>query len=128
MKENEKGFVLFLSLLLMFLLTGTLLHLLTIYENEKSFIYLEKERNTVDNLLLTTTIHITELMNEENKEHFVSGEMLYDGGVVTYTLLPEDTLYFISLEAQTHNGTTRVVDISYDYEHNEILDWRERPR
>ncbi|UCZ54576.1 hypothetical protein LGQ02_07430 [Bacillus shivajii] len=126
MMNNEKGFILLLSLSLLSLSSALLIHLLIIYETEKSFIYLEKERNKVDNLLLTTLTHVVnnvdEVMNGDD------GTIQFRRGQASYTVELKEEVAKITINAQSQNGTTRVLDVDYHMTLGEILNWSERPR
>jgi competence protein ComGG len=127
--KNEKGTVLLLSLTLVFILSLLLLHSLSLYETEKQFLKMEKEWNTLDNLLLTGAAGITNLMENSDGSILSVGKIKLENGEVNYRVtLTGESEALITLTAETVAGTIKTGRFYYNSSTGEINNWEEGRR
>ncbi|UTR09443.1 ComGG family competence protein [Evansella sp. LMS18] len=127
--KNEKGTVLLLSLTLVFILSLLLLHSLSLYETEKQFLKMEKEWNTLDNLLLTGAAGITNLMENSDGSILSAGKIKLENGEVNYRVtLTGESEALITLTAETVAGTIKTGRFYYNSSTGEINNWEEGRR
>lgn len=127
--KNEKGTVFLLSLTLVFILSLLLLHSLSLYETEKQFLKMEKEWNTLDNLLLTGAAGITNLMENSDGSILSAGKIKLENGEVNYRVtLTGESEALITLTAETVAGTIKTGRFYYNSSTGEINNWEEGRR
>lgn len=125
-KGNEKGAALVLAIVILFVLSGTLFHFISLYENEKNFWLMEREWNTVDNLLMTSAFLIVLQLEEEKDLHLTAGKLEFFSGNVHYQItMVNSTEKRILLRGNTETGTYRGARFSYCTVTGRIWNWVE---
>jgi competence protein ComGG len=127
--NNEKGTVLMLSLTLVFILSLLLLHSLSLYETEKLFLKMEKEWNTLDNLLLTGAAGIVDLMENGDESILSAGKIKLENGEVNYRVTSTgESEALITVTAETVAGSLKTARFYYNSSTGEINNWEEGRR
>lgn len=133
--RNERGFVLPLTMIILFLLFSFLLHEIKIYETEKQFVHHQEDMLTLDRLLQMAAVDI-----EKNRLSDWPDSFMYDNGTVDYSegtipkgvdLDPENVIY-LKLEAKVIGGSEQegfgsrhISYVYYDKDKKKIVRWVE---
>ncbi|SDY55312.1 competence protein ComGG [Evansella caseinilytica] len=124
--KNEKGMALLLTVVMLFVLTSLLLHLLSVYESEKLFLQMEKDWHSLDHLLLTGMEEVLSLLEQGKSGDLAAGKLNYSDGVVHYQITrtagSEQTIF---LQAELFSGRTRHVKMTRNAISGEIAQWVE---
>lgn len=123
--NNERGFILPLTIILLFLLSSTLFHQISVYEREKRFHAEIEQQFYIQQLLQMATADI--LSEIEREAPLISGQFNYDIGNAYYWLLAEEEQFVhIDLNVITTNNKQRNVEIVFDKNHLVVVDWLEK--
>ena len=126
--KNETGMAFLLSIVISFILTAFLLHTLTLYESEKQFLYLEKEWNSLDNLIVTGLIEVLYLKKQSEEVNLVAGKILLENGTINYEIVNNGSSETIFLEVWSVSGKVRRARFEYDDITGELTKWIEGVR
>ncbi|MBU9712233.1 competence type IV pilus minor pilin ComGG [Evansella tamaricis] len=123
---NERGMALLVAVFMLFLLSLVFIHYLSVYESEKRFLQLEKEWNTLDNLLMTSLEDLLhQLSQEEENGSLVAGKIQYETGSVNYKVTKVKDGELILLEAFSSIGKVRRAKFHFNKDTGEISLWME---
>lgn len=122
--NNEKGFILPLSMVLLFLLSSSLFHQIAVYEREKRFQMEQEQYAVIQTLLQMATVDLLTLV--ANGGQTLSGYFEYEQGKVYYWQTDEmDQFVYIDFNIITNAERQRYVRIGIDKENLVVIDWRE---
>lgn len=124
-KSDEGGFVLPLTLVVLFLLSAFLLHEIKLYETETRFLHASEEMFTLNRLLQMADVDL-----ERNLSHSASirnqGVLIYTKGKVLYSIEPFSmNIVRITLKAKTKDGGMHISHAYYDKLKKKIIRWEE---
>lgn len=123
--NDETGFSLLLSIVILFVLTSVLLHTLSLYENEKQFAAMEKESTTLEHLIISSVIYVLSEMEQENDEDLVEGMLEFFEGSVQYERYYSDGKYNVTIRAYLKSGRGKRVQFTYLADTKKIENWIE---
>lgn len=130
--RNERGFILPITLIIVFLLVSLVLQQIKVYETEKRFFNHQEEMVTIDQLLQIGAVDLEKRLSSDPK--LKSGEFSNENGKVVYEnlSLPDDTdldrkkVLRFTLTAQTgDNGSSHSSQVYYDKDKKKIIRWVE---
>ncbi len=122
--KSEYGFILPLTLGLMFIISSVVLYQTERYVIEKRFYFEQAEIVTLETLLQMATV---DLLNDLRKDELSDkGDYIYDKGIVTFSVLSqgERKIEFM-LQAKTFQGRQRFIQLHYDKVKKEVTEWWE---
>ncbi|WP_078577028.1 competence type IV pilus minor pilin ComGG [Salipaludibacillus agaradhaerens] len=123
---NEKGFILMLMLIILMCLSLATVTLLNLYEHEKVFANLEQEWATLDQLLVTATAEIVEMIEQQEKYTLVSkSTLVYKEGMVTFEIEQEESHYNVFLTSETRSSYEKKVSFIFNIRTGRIESWQE---
>ncbi|MCR6096697.1 hypothetical protein HXA31_05165 [Salipaludibacillus agaradhaerens] len=123
---NEKGFILMLMLIILMCLSLATVTLLNLYEHEKVFANLEQEWATLDQLLVTATAEIVEMIEQQEKYALVSkSTLVYKEGKVTFEIEQEESHYNVFLTSKTRSSYEKKVSFIFNIRTGRIESWQE---
>ncbi|WP_216831712.1 competence type IV pilus minor pilin ComGG [Alkalihalobacterium elongatum] len=125
MKHNEqKGFILPVTLLLCLFVSLSLIHLLGLYVTEKKFYVEQGEIFVLESLMQMATADLIHQIGFGDINS--TGEFYYEKGVAAYWILGDshDTLN-IQLKVMTEKGRQRFVTLLVDKEQLRVKEWIE---
>jgi competence protein ComGC len=123
---NEKGFILMLMLIILMCLSLATVTLLNLYEHEKVFANLEQEWATLDQLLVTATAEIVEMIEQQEKYALVSkSTLVYKEGMVTFEIEQEESHYNVFLTSETRSSYEKKVSFIFNIRTGRIESWQE---
>ncbi|MCR6106397.1 hypothetical protein HXA34_08905 [Salipaludibacillus agaradhaerens] len=123
---NEKGFILMLMLIILMCLSLATVTLLNLYEHEKVFANLEQEWATLDQLLVTATAEIVQMIEQQEKYALVSkSTLVYKEGMVTFEIEQEESHYNVFLTSETSSSYEKKVSFIFNIRTGRIESWQE---
>jgi hypothetical protein len=119
--RNEKGFILPVTMVIVFLLAGFVLHEVKMHETDSKFLIERQSSEKLDELLQMAVVDV------QNPSIEREGLFYYDGGTVRYQILSTESenVVKVDLTAKTSDGKARVVHYRYDTMKNKIIMWEE---
>ncbi|WP_170885504.1 competence type IV pilus minor pilin ComGG [Bacillus alkalicellulosilyticus] len=125
--NNEKGFVLPLTLIIVFLVTAYTIHELMTLQTEMRFFKQQEELFTIESLVQMAAYDMVAHLRHD--ESVGSGQFQYEHGFATYKIEKHEgeTLY-IQLIVQTNSNGRRIVRLFYNVEDNMVTAWWEVTR
>ncbi|UTR14459.1 ComGG family competence protein [Salipaludibacillus sp. LMS25] len=121
---NEKGFTLMLMLMILMCLSLVTITLLNLYEHEMAFAVLEQEWATLDQLLITATAEIVQMIEEES-ELVLKSVLDYKEGKVMFEVEPAGRHYNVFLTSETSSSYEKKVSFIYNIGTGKIESWQE---
>ncbi|HET7579758.1 MAG TPA: competence type IV pilus minor pilin ComGG [Bacillales bacterium] len=123
--HKEGGFVLPLTLVVLFLVSAFLLHEIKLYETEKRFLHASEEMFTLDRLLQMADVDLERNLSRSASSRNL-GILLYKNGKVRYSVEPFSTnVVRITLKAKTNDGGKHISHAYYDKIKKKIIRWEE---
>lgn len=122
--NKEAGFILPLTLIIMFLLSAVVLFEVRDFMHKRIFYEKQQELFTIESLLQMAAVDLVDRMNEAVVE--TTGTFSYEHGSAHYWMEPvtHDTVY-IQMTMETNAKNKRLVRITYDVEKKKITHWWE---
>lgn len=134
--RNQDGFILPLTMIIIFLLFSFLLYEIKAYQSEKQFLYYREEMFTVNDLMQMAAVDLEQRFAASLPDKNY-GTFDYINGKVSYTISqppkdadlpgssPQDVIY-ITLKAQADNEGEHVSFAYYDKKKRKIIRWAEQ--
>ncbi|MGJ9383263.1 competence type IV pilus minor pilin ComGG [Salipaludibacillus sp. CF4.18] len=122
---NERGFSLFLVLMVLSLSSMLFIHFLVLYENEKRFLEMEQDQYRMEQLIFNGVVEIQKQIDEVEEVTLMKGELSYLEGVVKYEIEGSNTNMEIILEVITNRSRQKRVKYNYDRNTKNISGWIE---
>lgn len=112
--RNEKGFILPLTLIILFLLTNYTIYQIRQYVIEKEILFEQSEALSAERLLQVGIVDIEKFIETKQQLFECSGILYYDEGEVSYTVKKDsEKTYHIILLSKTKNNRTRQINYTY---------------
>lgn len=120
---NEQGFILPLTLVIVFLISAFLLHEVKMYETEKQFMYTREDMFTLNQLMEMAHVDLqARLRNAKYKD----GIFRFPKGTVHFSVKKSGKdMLRITLQAETKNGGVHVSRVYYNKTKQKIVRWEE---
>lgn len=123
--NNEKGFVLPITLIIMFLLCSFVLFQVSLYDAEKKLLKEERDLYTAERVLQMGVIDVSKLIIIDHRDHF-SGKIYYEEGEVTYNVKKErEGIKSIHLISKTVQQKSKRITFYYYVNDESVLPWLE---
>ncbi|RKL68748.1 hypothetical protein CR203_01480 [Salipaludibacillus neizhouensis] len=122
---NERGFSLFLVLMILSLSSMLFIHFLVLYENEKRFLEMEQDQYRMEQLIFNGVVEIQKQIDEVEQVTLMKGELSYLEGVVKYEIEGSNSNMEIILEVITIRSRQKRVKYNYDKNTKNISGWIE---
>ncbi|MFA9559405.1 competence type IV pilus minor pilin ComGG [Evansella sp. AB-rgal1] len=123
--KQSKGYALLITIFIMFLLSSTFMHYVSIYRMEKSFLEMEQDWNNHNHLLMTAMQEVL-LLKEHDRGNLVAGNIDLQTGTVNYQIVSNSTIEnTIFLYVKTNEGQYRGAKFTYNNHTGEISNWVE---
>ncbi|MBU8908983.1 competence type IV pilus minor pilin ComGG [Desertibacillus haloalkaliphilus] len=121
---KQKGFIMPLTMVLTFIVSGVLLHQLQQYLNEKQFFYEQEQIYIIEQLAQMGAHDLDDVLREDTVD--TNGQFHYEIGTASYWIQEQldDTLY-VRLTLETIEGRKRLVRLYYDLETLTMKAWWE---
>lgn len=122
---NENGFILPVTMILLFIVTSSLFHQISIYEREKRFHFELEQKYNIDHMLQMATVDLITLVKTD--EIVASGMFDYTKGKIYYWILAEDDeMIQIEFTVLTDKNRQRNVEMIIDKNQYNVINWLEK--
>lgn len=123
-KGNEDGFILPLTMVIIFLICAFLLHEIKMYEAEKRFLQTREDLFVTDQMMQMAVVDLKVRLHHSN---FKGGTFLYKKGTVRYSIknTTGSNMLCITLRAKANSGGLHVSRMYYDKMKQKIVRWEE---
>lgn len=132
-KNNERGFILPLTLILTFLLFSFLLHEIKVYKTEQQFVHHQENMLVLDRLLQRSAADMEKMPLADWPEQsfaYQNGEVVYmEDELPDNTGLDADQIIYFELTAkvdQRDDNARHISYVYYDKKKEKIVRWVER--
>lgn len=123
--NNERGFILPVTIVLLFILTTSLFHQVATYEREKRFHFEIEQQFYLDQMLQMATVDFLTLLKTDRI--LASGMFSYAKGNVYYWVLSEDDeMIQIEFTVLTERNRQRNVEMTIDKAQFVVIHWLEK--
>ncbi len=123
MMNNEKGFILPITLFVVFLLTSFVTFQVNQYKIEKEIIHEQNELYTAERLLQMAIVDLQEMI-EHLDDDLYSGNLHYEKGEVTFVIRSEtDEIISIHLISNTKRQRSKQIKYYYYLSKETVLPW-----
>lgn len=122
---NERGFSLFLVLIILLLSSMLLFHFMVLYESEKKFLEMEQEQYRMEQLIFNGVVEVHRQIEDMEQTTFLKGELSYLEGQVNYEIEGNGTDMKIILKVVTTRNRKKQVKFHYNITTKKISEWIE---
>ncbi|WP_096434685.1 competence type IV pilus minor pilin ComGG [Alteribacter populi] len=124
--NNEHGFVLLMTVLIMFLLSGLILHQSKLLVTEREFTNNYREWVIMDTLLQRGREEVATLILQDHDGTLLISENVTENGTIQYDIVPlENDQAHVTLKVKTSGGNDRMGTFTIDLKTGVVSDWRE---
>ncbi len=121
--DNEKGFVLPTTLVILLLLFSFLTFQISQYTIEKQLLKDEVELFTAERLLQKGIVDVIKLLKSDKRE-LISGTLFYNEGEITFIVKNEQSeVKSIHIVSKTTQAQSKQITFYYDMKNETVLPW-----
>ncbi|RXI99484.1 hypothetical protein DS745_14795 [Anaerobacillus alkaliphilus] len=121
--DNNRGFILPTTLMILFLLLSFLTFQISQYMIEKELIKEEAELFTAERLLQKGIVDVSKMLKSDSRDVY-SGILFYEEGEITFVVKKEvSTVKSVQVVSKTYQNRSKQTTFYYNIQNETVLPW-----